>query len=201
MNEALNRNKQNIDLPSNFIYKNKTITDRVEIANSFNEYFVNIGPNVSEKIDPSVNSTTTYKSYLTEPTNSRLQFTQISELGVISAINNLENKTSYGCDGISNKLIKNEISKPITLIINQCLTTGIFPTAFKIAKVKPIYQKGNKSDLNNYRPISLLPIIFERVIHTQLYNYLSENELLCEQQYGFRSQHSTELAAIKLADY
>ena len=207
LNEALNRNKQNIDLPSEFIYKNKAITDRVEIANSFNEYFVNIGPNLSEKIDPSVNSTTTYKSYLTEPTNSRLQFTQISELEVISAINNLENKTSYGCDGISNKLlklIKNEISKPITLIVNQCLTTGIFPTAFKIAKVKPIYKKGNKSDLNNYRPISLLPTIskiFERVIHTQLYNYLSENKLLCEQQYGFRSQHSTELAAIKLVDY
>ena len=126
---------------------------------------------------------------------------------VISAINSFENKTSYGCDGISNKLlklIKNEISKPITLIVNQCLTTGIFPTAFKIEKVKPIYKKGNKSYLNNYRPILLLPTIskiFERVIHTQLYNYLSENELLCEQQYGFRSQHSTELAAIKLVDY
>ena len=70
--------------------------------------------------------------------------------------------------------------------------------------MKPIYKKGNKSDLNNYRPISLLPTIskiFERVIHTQLYNHLSENELLCEQQYGFRSQHSTELAANKLVDY
>ena len=49
LNEALNRNKQKIDLPSEFIYKNKAITDRVEIANSFNEYFVNIGPNLSEK--------------------------------------------------------------------------------------------------------------------------------------------------------
>ena len=71
-------------------------------------------------------------------------------------------------------------------------------------KVKPIYKKGNKSDLNNYRPLSLLPTIskiFERFIHTQLYNYLSENELLCEQQYGFQSQHSTELAEIKLVNY
>ena len=60
------------------------------------------------------------------------------------------------------------------------------------------------SDLNNHWPISLLPTIskiFERVIHTQLYSYFSENELLCEQQYGFRSQQSTELAAIKLVDY
>ena len=89
-------------------------------------------------------------------TNSRLQFTQISELEVISAINNLENKTSYGCDGMSNKLlqlIKIEISKPITLIVNQCLTTGIFLTDFKIAKVKPIYKKSNKFDLNNYRTV------------------------------------------------
>ena len=71
--------------------------------------------------------------------------------------------------------------------------------------LKPICKKGDKSDLNNYRPISLLPAtiskIFERVIHTQIYNYLSENELLCEQQYGFRSQHSIELAAIKLVYY
>ena len=126
---------------------------------------------------------------------------------VRSAIDNLENKTSCGCDGISNKLlklIKNEISKPITLIVNQSLKTGIFPKAFKFAKVKPIYKKGDKADLNNYRPISLLPTtskIFERVIHTQLYKYLSDDKLLCEQQYGFRSQHSTELAAIKLVNY
>ena len=207
LNEALNRNKEKVDLPSEFIYKNKTITDAIDIANSFNEYFANIGPNLSKKIDPSVNSTTTYKSYLTDPTDFRFQFRQISELEVRSAIDNLENKTSCGCDGISNKLlklIKNEISKPITLIVNQSLKTGIFPKAFKIAKVKSIYKKGDKADLNNYIPISLLPTIskiFERVIHTQLYKYLSDNKLLCEQQYGFQSQHSTELAAIKLVDY
>ena len=63
LNEALNRNKEKKDLPSEFIYKNKTIIDAIEIANSFNEYFSNIGPNLSKKIDPSVNSSTTYKSY------------------------------------------------------------------------------------------------------------------------------------------
>ena len=119
---------------------------------------------------------------------------------VRSAIDNLENKTSCGCDGISNKLlklIKNEISKPINLIVNQSLKTGIFSNALNIAKVKSIYKKGDKSDLNNYRPISLLPTIykiFECVIHTctELYKYLSDNKLLCEQQYGFYSQYSTK---------
>ena len=116
-------------------------------------------------------------------------------------------QSSYGTDETSNKLlksIKNEICKPLTLIINQSLTTGIFPNAFKTSKVKPIYKKGDIADLNNHRPISLLPTIskvFERVIHTQIVSYLCTNNLLCEQQYGFRAKHSTELASIKLVDF
>ena len=84
------------------------------------------------------------------------------------------------------------------------MKTGIFPDALKIAKVKPLYKKGDNFCLNNYRPISLLPTIskiFERVMFTQLYSYLNVNFLLSEQQYGFRSQHSTELACVKLVDY
>ena len=82
--------------------------------------------------------------------------------------------------------------------------TGIFPEKLKIAKVKPLYKKGDKCCFNNYRPISILPTIskvFERVMYTQLYNYFNVNNLLTEQQYGFRSKHSTELASIKLVDY
>ena len=99
LNEALNRNKEKIDLPSEFICKNKTITDAIEIANSFNEYFANIGPNLSKKIDPSVNSTTTYKSYLTDPTDFRFQFRQISELEVRSAIEILKIKQAAAVMG------------------------------------------------------------------------------------------------------
>ena len=60
-----------------------------------------------------------------------------------------------------------------------------------------------KKYLNNYRPISILPTIskvFERLIFGKIYNYINTNSLLCEQQYGFRSGHSTELATIKLID-
>ena len=82
----------------------------------------------------------------------------------------------------------------------------IFPDQLKLAKVKPLYKKGDKYYLNNYRPIALLPTlseIFERVIDKQLYHHFNENNMLCEQQYGLqhRSQHSTELAAVKLVDY
>ena len=73
----------------------------------------------------------------------------------------------------------------------------------KIAKVKPLFKRGDISQLNNYRPISLLPtisIVFERIIYSQLYAYFNENNLLTKQQYGFSAQHSTESASVKLVD-
>ena len=81
------------------------------------------------------------------------------------------------------------------------ITTEIFPDSLKIAKIISIYKKGGPTDLSNYRPISLLPTIskiFERIIHIQLQEYLNCNNLLAEQQYGFRPNHSTEYAAVKL---
>ena len=83
------------------------------------------------------------------------------------------------------------------------LTTGIFPDAFKLSKVIPLFKKGDSSLLVNYRPISLLPTIskiFEKVIHDQLHEYFDKYNLLAEQQYGFHKQHSTEYAAVKLVD-
>ena len=84
------------------------------------------------------------------------------------------------------------------------LTTGIFPDDFKFSKVIPLFKKGDSSLLINYRPISLLPTIskiFERVIHDQMYEYFNKFNLLAEQPYRFRKQHSTEYAAVKLIDH
>ena len=67
-----------------------------------------------------------------------------------------------------------------------------------------MYKKGEKNHLNNYRPIFILPTIskvFEHLIFGQIYNYFNTNSLLCEQQYGFRSGHSTEFVTIKLVDH
>ena len=84
------------------------------------------------------------------------------------------------------------------------LHTGIYPNAFKIAKLIPIFKKGDPILLRNYRPILLLPTlskIIERVIFTQLYSFFITNNSLCEQQYGFRVGHPTELAATKFIDH
>ena len=136
-----------------------------------------------------------------------MEFKIVTEEEILNIINSLDNKSSSGCDGLSNtmvKRLKNQLYMPLTLIINQMLHTGIYPNAFKIAKVIPIFKKGYPSLLTNYRPISLLPTlskIFERAIFTQLYSFFITNTILYEQQYGFRAGHSIELAATKLIVY
>ena len=101
------------------------------------------------------------------------------------------------------KVIKHETSKAITLIVNQFLNTGIFPDKLKCAKVIPIYKKGGNTNLDNYRPISILPTVstfLERVIFDQLYAHFHQNNLLYSSQYGFKKKHSTELAVLELVD-
>ena len=118
----------------------------------------------------------------------------------------LPSTTSSGVDGISTNLLKGIqylIGKPLTLIINQCLETGIFPSKLKIAKVIPILKRGDETIFDNYRPISILPSIskvFQRIICNQIHNYFHVNDLYFCSQYGFRKEHSTELAMLELID-
>ena len=125
---------------------------------------------------------------------------------VKKTINNLPTKNSCGYDDISSKLLKviaPVIIKPLTLLINQVLNTGLFPDKLKIAKVIPIYKKGDPQLFENYRPISLLPTIskgLEKIIHKQLSSYFDEYGLFFPNQYGFRPKHSTEYAALELID-
>ena len=113
---------------------------------------------------------------------------------------------SCGHDNLSAitlKCIANEICECLTLIINQTITTGVFHNQLKIAKVVPIFKKNVQTDVKNYRPISVLPTIskiFENVMQTQLMEYFTSHNLLASQQYGFRSNRSTELATLKLID-
>ena len=101
------------------------------------------------------------------------------------------------------KIIINEITPSLTLIINQCLTTGIFPDKLKIGKIIPVYKKGNNKLIDNYRPISLLPTIsriFETAIYSQLYEYIEHHHIINDSQYGFRKAHSIFYTATELID-
>ena len=190
--------------PSNkFILNNATITDPDKIANEFNRYCINIGRALSDQIQ-SMHFSQDYLPQHNKPTFN-FSFNSVNEECIAKFMGKLKNKSSYGYDSISNKLIKNVchvLLNPLTLIVNQSLHTGVYPSQLKLSRVKPLFKHGNKSQLNNYRPISLLAssTIFEYVMFDQLLHYFIENNLLSIEQFGFHSGHSTELAAIRLVD-
>ena len=111
-----------------------------------------------------------------------------------------------GLDNIPYKLLKiaaDVVAPSLTCIFNQSLLTGLYPSDWKLAKVTPIFKNGSKTDLNNYRPISVIPAvakIFEKIIYDQLYNYLNVNDLLTSCQSGFRSLHSTLTALLETSN-
>lgn len=93
----------------------------------------------------------------------------------------------------------------ISKIFNCSLTRGVFPDDWKSAKVTPLLKQGSSSDMNNYRPISVISAVakvFERIIYDQIYACLSEHDLdiLSKSQSGFRSIHSTVTALLEATD-
>ena len=117
-------------------------TENRNIANAFNSYFTEIGPNLAKDIEMPINKN--YKDYLTNPVQSNFQFKSVNIEDVVKAIQSLKPKTSCGKDLISNKLlhaISSELAVPIKDIINQTFASAVFPDSLKIAKVTPLYKK------------------------------------------------------------
>jgi Notch-like protein len=90
---------------------------------------------------------------------STLKVVPIMDAEVLCTITSLKNKHSTGYGGISNRILKlcgQHISKPLAYIYNKCLTTGVFPDHLKYARIAPLFKKGARSFMSNYRPISIL---------------------------------------------
>ena len=106
------------------------LRDSVEIANSFNQYFIDIGPSLANGID----SNRHFRDYLRTPSVNQLALRSIDEKKNSQVIEHLKNKSSSGVNGISNNLMKMarcELVNQLTKIINQMLHTGIFPEQLK----------------------------------------------------------------------
>lgn len=193
-NKKITIQKQNIKLKIN----NKIHDDPKLIANTFNDFFSSICNTTLDSLKqfPVDNKESTQNSIFLRPVETK----EINKI-----IKNLKNKNSCGIDEIPPKLIKNcarELTSPYTTLINQSFSDGIFPNALKISLIKPIYKKGEKTDPNNYRPISLLPTsakIYETAMANRVYHFLEKYSILHENQYGFRKNRSTTLAVYKLA--
>ena len=177
--------------------------DPQQIANSFNHFFSNVGPD-TEKTVPKVPHISP-SIYLKNRNQFQLIIAHISEQEILDIINALQNKgsgpASIPLDML--KFVANIIIIPLCNIINLSFSSGIFPDALKIAKVIPLHKGGSTLDLNNFRPISLLSIfdkIFEKIMHKKLYNFLIIHDILFHNQFGFQKNKSADHSMIEISE-
>ena len=203
INDILGRGKQKSSQNKFKDGHGNTCTNSDDISNQFNDFFVNVGPELASSIQ---NSDKKYYDYLHDPRFSSMYMGPIVEMDIIKIIDKFNQNKSAGNDNIGNFIIKKvakEIVKPLTSIFNLSISTGIVPEKLKIAKVIPIYKKQDAEVFSNYRPVSLLPCfskILERLVFDKCVNYIDTHEILNDKQFGFRSNHSTYMAILQLVD-
>ena len=180
--------------------------DASKISNAFCSYFNNIVATLKQKAFPLRNLVWKNPKNIGKKTEKVFKFRNVSILGVERQLRSLKSTKSTGCDNLPPRLLKESastIAPPLTHIINLSMRSGLIPSEWKSAKIIPIHKSGPRSSFDNYRPISVLPAIskvMETIIHRQVMNFLNENKLLSQNQFGFRPKMSTELAAVKFID-
>ena len=178
----LNHRKIHVIPP--LFHNNKFVTDFKEKAELFNSFFAKQCSLIKNdcKLPPRLR-------FLTDKRLSTIKFVDTDILKIIRKLN--PNK-AHGHDKISIGMLKicdNSICRPLELIFNDCLANGIFPSVWKKGNIAPIHKKNDKQHLNNYQPISLLPIcskIFERIIFNKIFRFFIKYDLISQHQSGFK---------------
>lgn len=188
---------------SAIIKGNDVIDDETEMAEEFNEYFVNAPIELSPPAhrDLNINSfdtmTPQVDSFFLEPaTNDE----------ITRRIEKLSDEKSPGLDGITARSVKigtNTLSPLMTDMINLSFATGIVPDKMKVARVTPVFKSGSRNRKENHRPISVLPTfdkVFEGCLNDRLVAFWNATGFFHGTQYGFRARSSTTGACLELTE-
>jgi exonuclease III len=194
-------NKSNITEIKN--KNNITLRDGFEIANTFNNFFIEC----TEYNNQSKKGSIANKLNVTKTVTSSIFLTPTTPTEMYKTIMSLKNRKSTGYDDLTTQCLKSvaaTIANPLAYITNLSLEHGDFPERLKLSIIKPLHKKGVKNDLANYRPIALVPIlskVFEKIMYSRILGFLEKHEILTPDQYGFRKNKSTALAGFTLVKY
>ena len=180
VNKVLNKDKARM-FPSSVTYNGNNIKKQNEIAEAFNR-FTTIGPKLASKIKRTVADD--HLQYLPADFSSNVPsfvFKRVDKHLLKRKINKLKCSKSHGHDKIPVKVIKDAVNilakLSLTAIFNSSMEQGVFSDAWKLAMINPIYKSGQKFELCNYRPISVLSVLsklFEKIVHDQVSTFLKE---------------------------
>ncbi|MCP4457854.1 MAG: reverse transcriptase family protein, partial [Cytophagales bacterium] len=167
-----------------------------------NDYFSSIASNVKKQIrtretfDPGG-----FQEFLHDSCPRSIYIKPVESGEVYKIVNNLKNKATLDTKILPLKLANCsfKFTEVLAKIVNTSLKQGIFPQSLKVARVIPVHKEGSKTDVTNYRPISLLSSfskIYEKLMHSRVIEFLDGNDSLFENQYGFRPGRSCEHALL-----
>ena len=168
----------------------KKQVEAFQTAEFINNYFTNIGPNLANKF-------TTKWSFDGEPTRTSMPDMAVTTDQILKFIKQINIYKPSAIDLLSSRIIKDAflaIPQIVTNLMNLSITQNKFPTKWKSATIIPLFKGGDREDVNNMRPVSLLPLpgkILEKVVHSSISTYLETNKILNVKQGGFRAGHST----------
>ena len=175
-------------------------TDPQIIADHFNKFFCSIGSNLAQNCpNTELNS---HLKYLSHRISSSIFLDIPSYAEISNVINSLSMNKAVGHDNIPSYFLRiaSTILVPyLHIFIEFSFTNGLFPTNCVVAKVVPIFKKGDRKNPTDYRPISILSCfskILEKLTYTRLINFLYKHEIIEKTQYGFRRNSSTNHALI-----
>lgn len=203
INTLIGRTNDKSTITDTLKIDNQIVTDKTKISNEFCNFFTNIGMKYANDIPVAKFN---HNHYMRNKNKNNMFMAPTDQYEVIKMIDSIKRKNSSGHDKISSafvKDLKHVLAPPLTILINQSLSSGYVPDLMKLAEVIPIFKAKDKESLNNYRPISLLPTfskVLEKIVHKRLYSYLLTQSIFYESQYGFRSKHSTNHAVHELVD-
>ena len=198
----INKNKSHLYQTKFKLSDGKIVSDRTTISKHFNEFFLNVGPNLAKTI-PKMD--TDPKFYMGESIKKSLFLEPVTFDETMKIVSSLK-ETATGYDDINAMFLKMSaeyICNPLAHICNLSFQEGVFPDSLKIANVIPLYKSDDPMFFNNYRPVSLLSVlskVFERLMYNRLMNFLEKIEILYENQFGFRKDCSTHMALLTLVD-
>ena len=190
--------------PTCITNKDGVVNNPKKIANCFNDFFCNIAEDIMSKRKYAGN--TSHRNYLHNEASKTFVAYECDEREVSSLISTLNPRKGIGPNSLPTSvlhILKDEISLPISIIFNISITTGTFPRLLKTSKTIPVYKKGSKLKINNYRPISLLSNInkiFEKLMFNRVYKFLELNRSIYDLQFGFRAKHGTNHALIEITE-
>ena len=189
------------------LQNDRIISDHAEVSAHLNNYFSTVGEKLVDELNKNHQQCNSdFTGYLDTPVKHSIFVAPVNLEEINQLVRQLNRSKSPGPDNIGPGLIKDNVesfNKPLLHIFNLSLSTGIVPSKMKIAKIVPIYKKGDRKHACNYRPISLLSIfdkLLEKVVRNRLYYHLQRNNILYDYQFGFRHNHSTTLALIEVID-